>query len=111
MSGFSISKYKERRNNMPAQTRVGDNCTGHDDCPSVPLVEGSSNVFINGQRAGRVGDHYQSHSCEVHPAHQDYISQGSSTVFINGIPAGRIGDPVVLGGSVLQGSPNVFVGG
>lgn len=95
---------------MPAQTRIGDNNTGHDACPAVPLVEGSPNVFINGIPAGRVGDHYQTHSCVVHGPHQDYIAQGSSTVFINGIPAGRIGDPVIIGGSVAEGSPNVFVG-
>ena len=42
---------------MPAATRLNDNCTGHDACPPVPLVEGSPNVYINGRPAGRVGDH------------------------------------------------------
>lgn len=96
---------------MPAQTRIGDNCTGHDACPAAPLAEGSPDVFINSKNAGRVGDPYATHSCEDHGPHQDNIAEGSKSVFINGIPAGRIGDSVVIGGSVAQGSPNVFVGG
>ncbi len=96
---------------MPAATRKGDNCTGHDICPAVPLVEGSPNVFINGQPAGRVGDHYASHGCVVHPGHQDVIAAGSGSVFINGKPAARVGDSVSIGGTVQNGSGDVFIGG
>lgn len=96
---------------MPAQTRIGDTNTGHDACPPTSLSSGSPNVFINGIPAGRVGDSYISHGCPDHPPHSGVIASGSSTVFINGIPAGRIGDPVSCGGSVAEGSPNVFVGG
>lgn len=96
---------------MPEATRKGDSSTGHDACAPAPLAEGSPNVFINGQPAGRVGDKYASHSCIVHPAHQDSIAAGSATVFINSIPAGRIGDAVEIGGSVRDGSPTVFIGG
>lgn len=96
---------------MPSATRKGDLCTGHDACGAVPLVGCSSDVFINGCGAGRVGDKYASHGCIVHPGHQDNIASGSSTVFINGIPAGRVGDPVSIGGNVAQGSGDVFIGG
>ena len=96
---------------MPAATRLGDSCTGHDACPPVPLAEGSPNVFTNGLSAGRVGDHYSSHGCVAHPGHQDVIAAGSGTVFINGKPAARTGDSVSLGGSVRDGSGNVFIGG
>lgn len=96
---------------MPAATRKGDYCTGHDACPPTDLVESSSNVFINGLGAGRVGDHYSTHGCVGHPGHQDVIASGSGTVFINGKPAARMGDPVSLGGVVLDGSGNVFIGG
>lgn len=92
-------------------TRKGDLCTGHDACSPVPLAEGSSNVFINGQPAGRVGDHYSAHGCPAHPGHQDVIATGSSTVFINGKPAARVGDAVSIGGTVQGGSGNVFIGG
>lgn len=96
---------------MPAATRKDDCCTGHDACAPMPLVEYSPDVFINGLGAGRVGDKYAVHGCLAHPSHQDNISAGSSTVFINGIPAGRKGDAVSIGGSVKDGSENVFIGG
>lgn len=96
---------------MPAATRLGDNCTGHDSCPPVPLVEHSPDVNINGLGAGRVGDHYAAHGCISHSSHQDVIASGSSTVFINGKPAARVGDSVSIGGSVQGGSGDVFIGG
>jgi uncharacterized Zn-binding protein involved in type VI secretion len=68
-------------------------------------------VNINGCGAGRVGDHYATHGCVTHPGHQDVIAAGSGTVFINGRPAARIGDAVSIGGSVQDGSGNVFIGG
>lgn len=97
---------------MPAQTRLGDNCTGHDACPPRPLVTGSPNVVVNGKRAGRVtADSYAAHGCEDHAPHSAVISSGSPNVMINGFPSGRIGDPVSCGGSVAEGSPNVIVNG
>lgn len=96
---------------MPAATRRGDNCTGHDSCPPVPLVECSPNVFINKRGAGRLGDHYAYHGCITHPGHQDVIAAGSSAVFINGKPAARVDDAVSIGGTVQDGSGDVFIGG
>ena len=96
---------------MPAVTRKGDLDTGHDACGPTALVTASPNVFINGKACGRVGDSYAPHGCVVHPSHTAHIASGSGTVFINGIPAARVGDPVDCGGSVDQGSSNVFVGG
>ena len=96
---------------MPAATRKGDQCTGHDACPPVQLVEFSQNVNINKLGAGRMGDHYSAHGCVSHPGHQDVIAAGSPTVSINGRPAARIGDAVSIGGTVRDGSPNVRIGG
>lgn len=96
---------------MPAATRLNDNCTGHDACPPVPLIEGSPNVYINRKPAGRVGDHYSAHGCVTHPGHQDVIVAGSSKVVINGKPAARVGDAVSIGGAVQDGSGNVVIGG
>lgn len=96
---------------MASATRLGDVDTGHDACAPTALVSASGNVFINGRGAGRVGDSYAAHGCIVHPAHSGVIASGNSTVFINGKQAGRIGDPVSCGGSVAQGSGNVFIGG
>lgn len=96
---------------MPKATRLGDMDTGHDACPPTALVTASDNVIINGKGAGRVGDTYAPHGCDDHPTHAGSISSGSSTVFINGKAAGRVGDSVSCGGSVADGSPNVFIGG
>ena len=95
---------------MPAATRFGDNDTGHEACPPTALNTSSNDVFINGKGAGRVEDCYIPHGCVVHPSHSGVISFGSSTVFINGRAAGRVGDPVSCGGSVAEGSNNVFIG-
>lgn len=96
---------------MPAVTRLGDLCTGHDACPPVALATASGNVLINGKGAGRVGDTYAAHSCKTHPSHAGSIASGSGTVSINGKPAARVGDSVSCGGTVAQGSGNVTIGG
>ena len=62
---------------MSKATRVGDINTGHDSCAPVPLVSGSPDVFINGRAAGRVGDAYAVHGCDVHPSHSGHIFSGS----------------------------------
>ncbi len=95
---------------MPAATRLGDKNTGHDSCPPVALTSASDTVFINGKGAGRINDTYASHSCKVHSPHVGHVSSGSATVFINGKAAARIGDSVSCGGSVAEGSPDVFIG-
>ncbi len=96
---------------MPQATRLGDNDTGHDSCPPTALISASSDVLINGKGAGRKGDTYAPHGCQVHPSHSGQISGGSSSVFINGKAAARIGDSVSCGGSVAEGSPDVIIGG
>lgn len=96
---------------MSAATRLEDIDTGHDACPPTALVTASTDVIINGKGAGRVGDSYAPHGCVNHPSHSGVIASGSTSVFINGKPAGRVGDSVSCGGSVAQGSPNVFIGG
>lgn len=85
---------------MPKAARKGDRAIHGNS--TLAAVQGSPNVFINGQPAVRVGDVYQS---EAHPA-----SSGSATVNINGKPAVRIGDSVGGHASASTGSPNVFIG-
>lgn len=77
--------------------------------PPRALASASNNVFINGRDAGRVGDSYTPHGCEFHPVHVGAISGGSQTVFVKKSLA-RIGDGISCGGSVIEGSPNVFCG-
>jgi uncharacterized Zn-binding protein involved in type VI secretion len=95
---------------MPAATRLGDVCTGHDCYGPRVNDQASENVFINGIGAHRVGDHWVTHCCG--PAcHDSVMETGSSTVFINGLAAARIGDMVACGSASAQGSPSVFFGG
>jgi uncharacterized Zn-binding protein involved in type VI secretion len=96
---------------MPAVTRQGDSCTGHDACPPRSSTGGSPDVLVNGIPAHRQGDSWGAHGCPVHPSHGSVLASGSSTVFANGKAIGRIGDPVACGGSAASGSPNVFAGG
>lgn len=69
------------------------------------IVEGSSNVMINGMGAARMGDK------ALCVGSSDSIVQGSSSVLINGKPAARMGDMTSHGGQITGGSSNVIIGG
>lgn len=90
---------------------LGDRCTGHGNFPPRPSTSGSSNVFINGKPALRVGDSFAPHAPPNVTPHGGSVSVGSSTVSINGRGAARIGDPVSCGSAVAEGSADVSVGG
>lgn len=93
-----------------AATRLGDVCTGHDCWGPRVNVEASTDVFINGLGAHRVGDQWETHCCG--PAcHDSVTAAGSTKVFINGKPAARLGDAIECGSVIAQGSPDVFIGG
>ena len=102
-------------------TRIGDVTSGVCDlglpcCPhgrTGTNSEGSPNVFINGQPAHRLGDG-GGRACP--PCGLFQSVEASKTVFVNGRGLTRAGDATVcvvcgMGGSHVNGSPNVFVGG
>ena len=93
---------------MPAAVRLGDTCTGHGDWPPRANVSASSDVFINGKGAHRVGDAWAVHCNSVPVCHGGSQATGSSTVFVNGKPLARVGDSVSCGSANAAGSPNVF---
>lgn len=95
---------------MPSVTRLNDLGAGHDNCGPRALATASDNVFINSRGAGRVGDSYVAHACEIHPPHVGIIAAGSATVFVNKKNLARIGDGISCGGAVIEGSPNVYAG-
>ena len=99
---------------MSKAARLGDSCAGHGCFPSTPIVSGSSDVSINGKPAARKGDTVLLHGCSCpttpHIIHGRSIVAGSSNVSINGKPAARVGDAIDCGGSVSEGSGNVFIG-
>jgi len=95
---------------MPAAARLGDTCTGHGCWPPRASSAGSSNVFINGKPAHRVGDGWSSHCCPNNGCHSSALAAGSGSVFVNGAALGRVGDSVACGSAVASGSGNVFAG-
>lgn len=106
---------------MPPQTRLGDKSKCNADahgcpaCPHVvqgPAITGSPTVLVNHKPAVRVTD------IGVHTAccgpNMWAATMGSNTVFINFLPAHRKGDmDLHCGGvgSMIEGSPDVNVGG
>lgn len=88
--------------------RVGDICTGHGCFPPRSVIAGSTDVFVEGISAIRIGDPWESHTCVS--THDGVQASGSSTVFVNGVPLARIGDVVSCGSSAATGSDTVFAG-
>ena len=96
---------------MPPAARITDFHT----CPMVtgvvphvggPVIgPGSPNVLIGGMPAAVVGD-----MC-VCVGPPDTIVMGSATVMIGGKPAARMGDMTAHAGVIVQGAPNVVIGG
>jgi uncharacterized Zn-binding protein involved in type VI secretion len=85
-------------------------------CPAVepgpvphvggPIIEGSSNVFIDFRPAARKGD-----AALCTPVgKKDKITGGSKAVLINGKAAARLGDGNSHGGSISGGSGGVMIG-
>jgi uncharacterized Zn-binding protein involved in type VI secretion len=106
---------------MPPQGRVGDKSQVPSDshgCPGCPHscvgpgTKGSPNVKVNGKPALRVTDTGVHSSCCG--ANTWVAKAGSATVFINNLKAHRLGDAVQHCGGMgqlIEGSPNVTVGG
>ncbi|MGE0546323.1 MAG: PAAR domain-containing protein [Kofleriaceae bacterium] len=106
---------------MPPQGRLGDKsqvpvCAhGCPACPHPaigPAIGGSPDVNVNGRPALRAGDPGIHAAC---CGPNTWTAQaGSSTVFINNMPAHRMGDADTHCGGIgklIEGSPNVIVGG
>lgn len=106
---------------MPPQSRVTDNAQNPADahgCPACPHPvvgpgkKGSPDILVNGLEPLRVGDP-GTHSACCGP-NTWVVQKGSSTVYFNNIPAARLGDTTTHCGGVgalIQGSPDLIVGG
>lgn len=94
---------------MSAVCRLNDLCTGHGAFPPRPNIAASSDVFVNGRGAHRVGDAWAVH-CDPDTCHGSVLAAGSRTVYVNGRQLGRIGDAVACGSRVATGSADVFAG-
>lgn len=105
---------------MPAAAR-GD---GQDSVSSLtgagrgcgdPLITAtdacSTDTFINGTGAVRIGDAVDAHPAAGCGPDESTLTVASTTVFINGKGAGRLGDQYTADNTITSGSPNVFIGG
>ncbi|MFT3681154.1 MAG: PAAR domain-containing protein [Ferruginibacter sp.] len=97
---------------MPPAARVNDmhlcpmvNPVGSPHVGGPVLPPGCPTVLIEGQPAARMGDML---TCSGPP---DSIVKGSSSVLIGGQPAARMGDSTAHGGTIIQGSFTVMIGG
>jgi uncharacterized Zn-binding protein involved in type VI secretion len=95
---------------MPAAARLGDICTGHGCWPPRTGISASTNVFINGRPAHKVGDAWNIHCCPKKGCHPGTVAAGSRGIYINGSPAARIGDSINCGSVIAAGSSNTFFG-
>ncbi len=106
---------------MPGQGRLGDKASipadshGCPGCPHPgigPAVCGSEDVFVNSRPAVRVDDTGIHAACCT--TNTWTAKAGSATVFINNKAAHRMGDQTKHcggNGNLIEGSPNVIVGG
>ena len=96
---------------MAGVVRLGDMSTGHGAWPPRANISASTNVFVNGKGAHRVGDGWAVHCNPTPECHSGVASSGSSSVYVNGRAITRIGDAISCGDSMATGSNNVFAGG
>lgn len=87
---------------MPGVTRLAIDSAG------APLSSSSTNVFVNGAGAVRLGDSVTPHQSGVHLS--SVMVDKSSTVFVNGLGVCREGDAASCG-HPATGSDNVYAGG
>lgn len=94
---------------MPQAVRIQDICTGHDCHPPRPVIECSTNVFVEKRGAVNTSHMWMVHQCDgdVHPG----FGAAGGTVFVNGEPAMRVGDPIDCGSFCMTGASTVFFGG
>jgi uncharacterized Zn-binding protein involved in type VI secretion len=92
---------------MPLAARITDK-TSH---PGVLSGPGVASVLIGNKPAGVAGD---SHACAFSgtPPHPPSVfAKGSASVLIGGRGALRVGDTAGCGASLIEGAPDVQIGG
>lgn len=77
------------------------------DSAGGPIIQGSPNVFTNGDPTVRIGDAVAGHGTGAHAG--PTMAAGSGNVFTNNIATSRAGDPATCG-HLATGSGDVFAG-
>jgi uncharacterized Zn-binding protein involved in type VI secretion len=95
---------------MPQAVRIQDICTGHSCFAPRPVVQCSTNVFIEKRGAVNTTHMWMPHTCDG-DTHPGFGAGGSSSVNINGSGAMRVGDSLDCGSCCMTGASTVQLGG
>lgn len=82
---------------MPAVVRVGDHCSA--PLPRV-ATSGSPDVFVNDLPVVRLNDSWSPGTS----------AEGVPSVLVNDLPICVVGNSISNGSTMIEGSPDVFVG-
>lgn len=114
-TGMPVTYNKYQQQKETTMTKPAARKNDYHECPKEEpikqahvggiILEGSSDVLIDGRAAARLGDKAK---CEH--GSPDKIIQGSASVFIDHKPAARMGDKTEHGGVIAEGSSNVLIG-
>jgi uncharacterized Zn-binding protein involved in type VI secretion len=89
---------------LPASRQFGSTACPSHGCGNICI--GAPTVHVNSRPQVRGGDRV---ICRC--ASGDFVVTGSGTVIVNGKPAVRLSDVTFHAGSVIDGAPNVVIGG
>lgn len=76
--------------------------------PAGKIVDGAETVFT-GRFSQRAAKAHPETRVDCHGDH--FVCQGSKTTFIEGVYASRRKDKTSCGGAIMEGCPNVYIGG
>ena len=88
---------------------IGSKTKGKDDSNPSMIINGSSDVYVNGVAIAFEGSKIVPHK-RGKSFHDGVVSKGSSSVFVNGKPVARVNDPISCGDEIADGSKNVECG-
>lgn len=115
--GFAVSAVMEATGINAWIDRVVDDAVDAMIPPSIEgkIATGSKDVWINSRPAARAAAPPSMEDnviCAMHSSGvPPMIAQGSDNVYIDSLPAARKGDKTTCGGTIAEGSENVFIGG
>ncbi|HEX8609659.1 MAG TPA: DUF6531 domain-containing protein, partial [Telluria sp.] len=115
--GFAVSAVMEATGVNAFIDRVVDSAVDALIPPSIEgkILTGSKDVTINSLPAARAAAPPSMEDnivCAMHSSGvPPMIAQGSDNVYIDSLPAARKGDKTTCGGTIAEGSEDVFIGG
>ena len=88
---------------------IGSHTSGHDGYHPTVVIEGSTNLTINGIPAALVGSHCEEHSKPKGGTHTPVIVEGHSRLKVNGIEVAVVGSHTDCGDVIIDGDDLVQI--